>query len=179
MSGDARGQREIPVLESERLWLRGHRPEDYGNSVKLWADPEVTRYIGGRPLTGEEVWERLLRYVGHWAWLGYGPWAIEEKATGKFIGQAGYANHKRDIQPPLAEMPELGWALASDCRGKGYATEAVRAAMIWGDERFNGQRSFCIIHPENVRSMRVAEKCGFKKSGHATYKGEPTVVFIR
>jgi RimJ/RimL family protein N-acetyltransferase len=70
MSGDWRGGGEIPVLESERLRLRGHRPEDYGNSAALWGDPEVTRSIGGSPPTREEVWARLLRYAGHWAWMG-------------------------------------------------------------------------------------------------------------
>jgi RimJ/RimL family protein N-acetyltransferase len=179
MSGHARGSVDIPVLESERLRLRGHRPGDYGDSAALWGDSEVTRYVGGRPLTTEEVWARLLRYVGHWAWMEYGLWAVEEKVTGKFVGEVGFANHKRDIQPSLGDMPELGWVLATDFHGKGYATEAVRAATIWGDERFRGQRTACIIHPENARSIRVAEKCGFKELGRATYRGEPTLVFAR
>jgi RimJ/RimL family protein N-acetyltransferase len=179
MNGHARGGVEIPVLESERLRLRGHRPEDYGDCSAVWGDSEVTRYVGGRPLTKEEVWARMLRYVGHWAWMAYGLWVVEEKATGKFVGEVGYATHKRDIQPPLGDMPELGWVLATDFRGKGYATEAVRAAMIWGDHRFSGQRTACIIHPENVRSIRVAEKCGFKELGRAIYRSEPTLVFTR
>lgn len=179
MSGTTRGGVEIPVLESERLRLRGHRPEDFEHSVALWSDPEVTRYIGGNPLTREEVWARLLRYTGHWGWMGYGLWVVEEKITGKFVGEVGYANHKRDIQPPLADRPELGWVLATEFHGQGYATEAVRAATAWGDERFGGQETVCIIHPDHVRSIRVAEKCGFRESGRTTYKGEPTIVFTR
>jgi RimJ/RimL family protein N-acetyltransferase len=91
----------IPVLESERLALRGHRPEDFANCVALRGDPEVTRYIGGRPLTSEEVWVRLLRYAGHWIWLGYGYWVVEEKSLGKLVGELGYANLQRDIQPTI------------------------------------------------------------------------------
>ena len=179
MKGQTRGGKEIPVLESERLRLRGHRPSDFEDSAALWADEEVTRYIGGKPFTREEVWARLLRYAGHWAWMGYGFWVVEEKASGKFIGEVGYANHKRDIQPPLMDMPELGWVLATSVHGRGYATEAVRAAMSWGDARFGNQKTFCIIDPENVRSIRVAEKCGFKETWRTSYKDAPTVVFVR
>lgn len=170
---------EIPVLESERLSLRGHVPNDYEDGIAMWGDPHVTQYVGGKPLTREEVWARLLRYRGHWAWLGYGLWVAVEKATGKFVGEVGYANHHRDIQPPLEGMPELGWVLATNFHGKRYATEAVRAAIRWGDGQFGGQRTCCIIHPENARSIRVAEKCGFTETARTIYKGEPTIVFTR
>jgi RimJ/RimL family protein N-acetyltransferase len=88
----------IPPVESARLLLRGHRQEDYAGCAALWGDPEVTRYIGGRPLTKEEVWARLLRYAGHWLRMGYGFWVVEEKATGKFVGEVGYANLQREIE---------------------------------------------------------------------------------
>ena len=179
MSGTMRSSGEIPTLESERLRLRGHQPRDYGDSMAMWGDAEVTRYVGGKPLSREEVWARLLRYAGHWVWLGYGLWVLEEKATGKFAGEVGYENHKRDIQPPLADMPELGWVLATNFHGKGYATEAVRAAIAWGDARFGDQGTCCIIHRENARSIRVAEKCGFTESARTTYRNEPTIVFTR
>jgi RimJ/RimL family protein N-acetyltransferase len=179
MSGSMRSGGEIPVLESERLRLRGHRPSDLGDSAAMWGDIGVTHYIGGKPLNREEVWARLLRYAGHWAWLGYGLWVVEEKATGKFVGEVGYSNHKREIQPPLMDMPELGWVLATYFHGKGYATEAVRAAITWGDERFGGQRTCCIIHSENARSVRVAEKCGFTETARTTYKYESTIILTR
>lgn len=56
-----------PAIETERLTLRGHRLEDFAESAAMWADPEVTRYISGRPFSAEEIWARLLRYVGHWS----------------------------------------------------------------------------------------------------------------
>jgi RimJ/RimL family protein N-acetyltransferase len=172
-------ERAIPELETERLRLRGHRPEDFGNCEALWGDAEVTRYIGGKPLEREEVWARLLRYAGHWAWLGYGFWLVEEKGTGRFVGEVGYANLQRAIQPPLEGMPELGWALATSAQGKGYATEAVRAATEWGEQQFGEQQTACIIHPENGRSIRVAEKCEFRESHRAVYKGQPAIIFTR
>ena len=80
--------RPVPVIETERLILRGHVLEDSEASLALWTDPEVTRFIGGKPSTTEEVWPRLLRYAGHWSLLGFGYWAITEKATGRFVGEA-------------------------------------------------------------------------------------------
>jgi RimJ/RimL family protein N-acetyltransferase len=179
MSDPARGMIEIPVLDSERLRLRGHRPSDYEDSAAMWSDEAVVRHIGGKPATREEVWARILRYVGHWAWLGYGMWVVEEKATGMFAGEVGYTNNKREIQPPLMDRPELGWVLASSFHGKGYATEAVRVAEAWGDKRFGKEPTVCIVHADNERSIRVAEKCGFKEPARTTYKGQATIVFTR
>jgi RimJ/RimL family protein N-acetyltransferase len=169
----------VPILETERLKLRGHRLEDFECCAAMWADPGVTRYIGGKPLTEEESWARLLRYAGHWALMGFGYWVAEEKATGSFVGEVGFADYKRDLTPSLKGVPEIGWVLASSAHGRGYATEAVRAAVEWGDRNFHTDRTACIIAPENLASIRVAEKCGYRKSQVATYKGHPTLMFVR
>jgi len=81
----------------------------------------------------------LLRYAGHWALLGYGYWVAEEKSTGAFVGELGFADYKRDLQPALPEVPEAGWVLMPWAHGKGYATEAVRAIALWGDAHFARQ----------------------------------------
>ena len=184
MSNLARRGVEVPVVETERLRLRGYRPEDFADCAAMWADPEVTRYIGGKPLTEEDVWGRMLRGVGHWAWWGFGYWVMEEKATGSFAGEMGFSDWKREIEPSLRGVPELGWVLARRVHGKGYATESARAAIAWGDGHIRPAHSalgktVCIIHPEHVRSIRVAEKCGFKEVQRTTYKGEPTILFAR
>ena len=170
---------QIPVIETERLTLRGHRIDDFAECAAMWADPVVTRYIGGTPSTQEATWSRMLRYVGHWALLGFGYWAIEDKAKGAFVGELGFADFKRDIEPSLEGMPELGWAFASHVHGKGYATEAVRAAVAWGDAHFGSARTVCLIAPENLASVRVAEKCGYREFQRTTYKGQPTLLFAR
>ncbi len=170
---------EVPILETARLRLRGHRLDDFAACSAMWADPVVTRHIGGKPSTQEEVWTRLLRYVGHWAWLGFGYWALEEKASGEFIGELGFADFKRDIEPLLKDMPELGWALVSRAHGKGYATEAVGAATVWGDEHFGRKQTACLIHPENLASIRVAEKCGYRESQRTTYKDHEVILSVR
>jgi RimJ/RimL family protein N-acetyltransferase len=170
---------EVPVLETARLKLRAHRLDDFPHSAAMWADPSVTQHIGGKPLTEEESWTKFLRYAGHWALLGFGYWAIEEKATGNFLGELGFADYKRELQPALHGTPEIGWVLASPAHGKGYATEAVRAAVVWGDAHFPSAGTACIIAPENLASIRVAAKCGYSRPQPATYKGKPTLLFVR
>lgn len=174
----------IPALDTGRLTLRGHTLADVDACAAMWADPLVTRHIGGRPSTAEEVWARVLRYAGLWALLGYGYWVVRERASGRFVGEVGLADFRRDLTPSLGGAPEVGWALAPWAHGQGFATEAVRAALAWGDAHLvdhdgTPARSVCLIAPENAASIRVAEKCGFREAGRAAYKGTDTLVFAR
>jgi len=174
---------EVPILETERLRLRGHCADDLANCAAMWSEPVVVRHTVGKPLTEEESWRRLLTYVGHWVLMGFGFWVVEEKASGKFVGEVGFVDYKRDIQPSLKGVPEIGWVLGSNAHGKGYATEAVRAVVAWGDAKFSlttgGARTACIIQPENVASIRVAEKCGYHEFARTTYKAHPVLMFVR
>ncbi len=169
----------IPELQTERLTLRGHRLEDFPHTAALWGDPRVTEFILETPASREEAWARFLRYRGHWSFLGYGYWAIFEKATGAFVGEAGIGDFHRDLTPSLDGTPELGWVLASEHHGKGYATEAVRAIAAWSDEHFGRVRTACIIDPENIASIRVAEKNGFREVCRTTFRGNPAILFER
>ena len=169
----------VPVLETERLRLRGHRLDDFSDCAAMWADPAVSRQLGRHPFSEEESWTRLLRYVGHWALLGFGYWAVEEKASGRFAGEVGFADYKREMESPVKMLPEIGWVLAPWAHGKGYATEAARAAIGWSERRFGTSRSWCIISPGNLPSIRVAAKCGYRETQITSYKGQPIVVFVR
>jgi len=169
----------VPTLQTPRLILRGHRREDFEASVALWADMEVARHISGKPSTREESWARLLRYGGLWNLLGFGYWAVEEKASARFVGEVGFGMFQREIEPSYGETPEAGWVLAPWCHGKGYATEATQAALAWSDKHLPGQPTVCITAPENLASNRVAEKCGFVKYAEGTYKTWPTWFFRR
>lgn len=167
-----------PVLETERLRLRGHMLHDFDALCAMWADPAVVRHISGKPSTREESWSRLLRYAGSWALLGYGFWAIEEKASGRFIGEGGFADFKREIEPAI-DAPEQGWALAPHAHGKGYASEAVAAMLAWGERYFVRRDFICMIAPENTASLRVAEKAGYREFARADYKGSATILLRR
>ena len=148
---------EVPVIETARLRLRGHRSADFGDCAAMWADPGVVRHIGGRPFPAEEVWAKILRYAGLWSLLGYGYWAIEEKASGRYVGDVGFADFKRDVRPSFDGAPEIGW-------GDGY---------------FAAARTVCMIDPENAASIRVAEKCGYREFGRTLYKNQATILFQR
>jgi RimJ/RimL family protein N-acetyltransferase len=167
----------IPVLETERLRLRGHTVKDAEASRALWTDAAVTRFISGRPHTGEECWARLLRYAGHWSLMGYGYWLVEEKETGAFVGEMGLADYRREIDPPFGDTPEIGWVLAPAHQGKGYATEAIHAILNWAAHELCAESVVCMIHPENAASLRLAERFGFEVKACTTFHDLPTVVF--
>jgi RimJ/RimL family protein N-acetyltransferase len=170
---------DVPILTTARLTLRGHRLDDFADCVRLWSDPDVTRHITARPLTEEEVWMRLLRYVGHWSLLGFGYWIVRETATDRFVGEVGFAEHRRDLTPSIVGVPEIGWVLTPAAHGQGFATEAVRAAVDWGDARFGRTRTVCLIAPDNRASLRVAEKAGYREHVRTTYKDAITVLLER
>jgi RimJ/RimL family protein N-acetyltransferase len=175
-----KGAVTAPTLVTERLVLRAHRPADLGDCLAMWSDPEVTRFIGGRPFNGEDVWARLLRYVGHWQWLGYGYWLVADRTSGRFLGEVGFADFKRIIEPSFEGIPEIGWALASSAWGQGYGTEAVAAAVTWGETRFGKDAvTGCLINPDNQASIRVAKKCGYKEFCRTTYKDHPALIYRR
>ena len=167
-----------PVIETERLRLRGHRVDDYAASAAMWADPAVVRYISGTPSSAQRSWLRVLEYVGHWALLGFGYWVIEERSTNAFAGEIGFADFKRDIDSSLRSIPEAGWVLAPAMHGRGYATEALRAILAWADARAWPQ-TIAIVAPENAASIRVAEKCGFAVARRIEFVGSPTIVYAR
>jgi RimJ/RimL family protein N-acetyltransferase len=170
---------EIPVLHTERLILRPHRVSDIEASMAMWTDPEVVRYIGGKPSTEQQTWGRMMNYLGHWQLMGYGYWCVEERTSGVLVGEFGFADFRREITPSIRGIPELGWALRSHVHGKGYATEGLRAAMAWGDMHLPIPRTVCLIDPENLPSFKLAEKLGFREQTRTNYSGKPIVLLFR
>lgn len=172
---------QAPVIETERLILRGHRAEDFEAIAAQWADPAVVKYIGGTPSSREASWSRLLRYPGHWQMLGFGYWILYEKnngAEGVFAGEIGLADYQREITPSLDGMAEMGWVIAPAFHGKGYAFEAAQAVLKWADTHLDRQLC-CIIDPQHQASIRLAEKCGFVAETDTTYHGSATRIFLR
>lgn len=168
-----------PVLQTERLVLHGHTVADFGECYAVWSDPLVTRHIGGRPSTEEETWARVLRYGGLWALLGYGYWAVRERETGRYVGDVGLADFRRDVAPPLGSDPEAGWVLAAWAHGRGFGTEAVRAVLAWSDANLPAPRTVCLIAPDNAASIHLARKCGYRERGRAAYKGDEVLALER
>jgi RimJ/RimL family protein N-acetyltransferase len=158
-------------LETERLLLRMIRLEDFEAYAALGADPEVMRYLGGKTWDRLESWRYMCAMVGHWHFRGYGIWAVEEKATGQFIGRIGL--HYPETWPGF----ELGWTLARAAQGKGYATEAAQRALEYAFTDLNRDHVISLINPENRASIRVAERIGEKVEGRTELLGTEVLVY--
>jgi len=171
--------RVAPVLETARLVLRPHRPEDLEAQAKAMGDPDVVRHLGGTPFSREDTWRRLLCAPGLWNLLGYGYWVVAARDDGRYLGQLGFADFKREMMPAIEGLPEMGWIFTPAAQGQGYATEAGLAALAWADEVLQAPEITAIIDAENAPSIRVAEKCGFNENEPATYRGEPILLFRR
>ncbi len=172
-------QHTIPTLETPRLRLRPFRVDDFPAFAAMWADPDVVRFITGVPMTREAAWTRFLRHAGIWQLLGFGFFAIEEKATGAYLGEAGFHDLHRDLTPSLEGTLETGWGLVKAAHGKGLAEEAVRAVLDWGATFRPGGRATCMIAHDHAASIRVAQKLGFREFARTPYHGSPVVLFER
>ncbi len=168
-----------PTLETERLILRPYRRDDFQAVAAMWAEPDVFAHVGaGEPMSLDDVWTKLLRCAGLWSLVGHGFWAIEGKAEGRLIGEVGFGDRRR-TDDRLADLPEAGWAFASSAQGKGYATEAVQAALVWSDAALPGLSTLSVIAPANLGSIRVAEKCGYVEFLRIPSKGRDRIMFKR
>ena len=160
------------ALETDRLTLRMLRESDIDAYAEMCGDPEVTRYIGdGQPLARPMAWRNLAMMVGHWTLRGYGLWAVEERATGVFVGRIGFWNP--DGWPGF----ELGWTLRRPFWGKGYATIGARAALRFAFTQLNQPQVISLIHPENAASIRVAERLGERRVDSTEVLGKPALLY--
>jgi RimJ/RimL family protein N-acetyltransferase len=145
----------------------------------MWGDEETTRHIGGRPSTPEESWSRLLRTAGHWALLNYGFWALRHRESGRFVGEFGFKQFRRSLDPALETLPEAGWVLAPWARGQGFASEATAAILAWADAEAGWTETLCMIDPGNAASLRIATSRGYIEHSRAIYHDKPVILLRR
>ena len=161
-----------PVLETPRLRLRPLAEGDLDALAAMAADPEVMRYLtGGQTFDREDTWRQIAMFVGHWTLRGFGQWTVEERATGTIVGRVGL--HYPEGWPDR----EVGWVVARPHWGKGFAREAAAAALDHAFGRLGWARAISLIHPDNTRSIRVAEGLGERLEGQTTVRGGPVRVY--
>jgi len=146
-----------PALETARLRLRQFRASDLDAYARITCDAETMRYIArGEPYDRDEAWRSLGYLLGHWQMRGYGLWAAEEKQSGALIGRIGL--YRPEGWPGL----EVGWLVARERWGEGFATEGARVALDYAFTVLRAPRAISAIAPENAASIRVAEKLGLR-----------------
>lgn len=143
------------ILETERLRLSRLQPAAVSALVDIWSDPDVTRYMGG-PRDRAKVEAILEEELKDPFADEYNPWSVEEKKTGKVVGDCGLLDKEVDGR---AEV-ELVYVFARSAWGKGYATEMAEALKAHAFEQMGLRRLIALIEPENAGSERVAVKVG-------------------
>ena len=171
--------RFAPRLETERLILRGFEAGDFDAYHATMQDPQVMRHLGGDALGREEATRRMSLFTGFWELQGRGMWSVELKSGGPMIGHVGFFDLRRDMQPSIEGLPEMGWIFDRSVHGQGIAYEASKAALDWHDATYGKLEIPAIIAPANSASMKLAERLGFVREADATYKGEPIALFRR
>jgi len=171
--------REAPRIETERLVLRHWRKDDLRPWLEVMQRPETNRFLGSAAITPEDLWRRLSAAVGSWSLMGFGGWAVTHRDSDQVIGNVGFFNAWRDLEPVFGEDPEMGWIFSPDVQGHGYAMEAGRAALGWAQESLAPTAMWAIIAPGNEPSIRLARKLGFEPVHETTYHDEPTLVLRR
>jgi RimJ/RimL family protein N-acetyltransferase len=162
---------EAPLLVTPRLRLRMLQAEDFDEYAAIHSDIDVTRFTTRVPLTREEAWKHMAPVVGHWHLRGYGMWGVEEIATKKLVGRVGY--HCPEGWPEY----ELGWTIGREFWGKGFATEAARAALEYGFDVMRRDHIISLIDPDNGRSIAVAERLGQTLEGEREIAGYRLLVY--
>lgn len=142
-----------PVLETERLILRIPQRNDFEGWLALGKDDEAMRHLGGTK-SAFEAWRHFLANVGSWHILGFGPFSVIRKADGQWIGRIG------PLHPEGWPGDEIGWTLAREAWGQGYATEAATAAIDWTFANLGWTEIIHCIAPDNTASQAVAKRLG-------------------
>jgi RimJ/RimL family protein N-acetyltransferase len=162
----------IPVLTTERLVLRPFRLDDLASLAVIHADPSFWWYPLRAAMSEEETESFLVRVIARYESDGFGVEALEDRSSGELIGWAGLA--VPHFLPEILPAVEVGWRLASTCRGRGLATEVGAAAVHWGFTEGGLDRIVSIYEAENAASGRVMEHLGFtlERTTSGTIHGE-------
>ena len=154
------------MIETERLILRAWRDEDREPYADIMVHPDVGQWLGG-PFTRDQAYERVVRFRANLAEGGLGRLAIERKSDGRLIGHCGLAN--TPDTPPVPVGVEIGWALAPDAWGSGFAVEAARAVIADGFTRGGVPEVLAFTGATNIRSRAVMQRLGMVRTAERDF----------
>jgi ribosomal-protein-alanine N-acetyltransferase len=159
----------LPIL-TDRLRLRALREEDFEALFAVYSDPRVEAWIGSH--SRSEVANELRYHAAHQAQHGWAFWAVEERESGRFLGDCG-------LQPLEHRGPEveLGYELHPDVWGRGLATEAASAVLAAAFGPLAFHRVVAVVKPHHAASRRVLEKAGMTRAGRRTAYREEMVLY--
>ncbi|WP_323780015.1 GNAT family N-acetyltransferase [Thalassovita sp.] len=159
----------IPVIETERLILRGPRESDF-EPFAAFSASERAKFVGG-PYTRYRSWGGFLAGYGHWALRGYGMWMLEDRASGATAGRVGVIFNEG------WDEPELGWHIYDGFEGRGLAYEAALAARDYAARHFGITAPISYIDPANTRSKALADRLGARFEREGEVVGEACHVY--
>jgi RimJ/RimL family protein N-acetyltransferase len=143
-----------PMIETPRLILRPISLADFDAHARIVGDAAVMQYIIDQPMSRVQAWWNIARYIGHWQMRGYGMYVAIERSSGRIIGHMGFLNAEG------GRGFELGWILAPEAWGKGYASEGTRALVDLAFSELGQTHIVCVINRDNLKSIAVAERLG-------------------
>jgi RimJ/RimL family protein N-acetyltransferase len=166
------------MIETERLLIRKPRLADADDLAGAYADPETVRYIGdGSTPTREQVEEGIHQWLERWESWGMSLCSLERREDGRVVGRAGFLRWDPETWEVGGTETELGWLLAREHWGQGYATEAARALRDWAFEERGLSRLISLIQHENLRSIRVAERLEARYERDVEVRGKPSRLY--
>lgn len=160
-----------PVLETERLILRGWKLDDFPYFAGFWADPGRTRFFLSGVQNEAQSWLAFASMAGEWSLREYGMFAIQLKSGDHAIGHAGI------WFPPDLDEPEMAWSLYPGNDGHGYATEAAKTILSWTQTDLGMPPLMSFVHPDNQVSIAVAQRLGATFERQTTLRDDPRLVF--
>lgn len=167
-----------PVLITDRLELYRPQAGDLAGLSALIAPDAVRRHLGNRPPSLADSFARLARNAGSWALYGYGTFVVRERGKPDIIGNCGLFHSWRGFDA-FNDVVEAGWIIAEQAWGRGYATEAMAAALGWFDRQHGACRTVALIAPDNRASHAVAARLGFVAFGEDVLEDHSVILLER
>jgi len=166
------------LIETERLLLRKPRVADAADLAVAYSDPEVMRFIGdGSTATVAEIEDEIRQWLERWESWGMSLYSLERREDRRVLGRAGFLLWDPETWQVPGDETELGWLLAREHWGHGYAAEAAFALRDWAFGERGLSRVISLIQPENLRSIRVAEKLGERYERDVEVRGMPARLY--